>query len=143
MISKTLKIGLFVIALCSISLVSAQERKGKKKGNPEDLFKKLDADANASLSLEEFKAPRMKDDTKETIFNERFKTLDIDANGTLSLEEFISKKELSKADRLQQSFAKRDTDANGTIDFIEYEAFMEHSKQGRGKQKQREHRKKD
>ena len=66
MISKTLKIGLLGIALCSISFVSGQEGKGKKKGSPEELFKKLDTDANGTISLEEFKkAKRIKEESKE------------------------------------------------------------------------------
>ncbi len=103
MISKTLKIGLFVVALCSISFVNAQERNQKKKGNPEETFKKLDADANGSLSLEEFKTKRMKDESKEAMFDKRFKTLDADANGAISLEEFVSKKAMSKLELLNQN----------------------------------------
>ncbi len=139
MISKTLKIGLFVIALCSISFVNGQERKGKEKGNPEEKFKKLDADANGSLSLQEFKAKRMQDESRDARFDEQFKVLDADANDVLSLEEFVSKKEMSKEERLQRNFAKMDRDANGTIDFTEYEAFIEQSKKHRGKHKQRKH----
>jgi len=143
MISKTLKIGLFVVAVCSMTFVNAQEHRGKKRGNPEKLFKKLDADANGSLSLEEFKAKRTKEDAKETIIEERFKTLDTDANNALSLEEFTIRKELSKEERIEKRFAEMDTDANGSVDIAEYKAFMEQVKKRKGKRKRRRHKKED
>ena len=42
MISKTLRVSLVMVLLCSISFVNAQERKRGKRQNPEELFKSLD-----------------------------------------------------------------------------------------------------
>jgi Ca2+-binding EF-hand superfamily protein len=86
MILKTLKIGLFVIALCSTSLVIGQDGSGKQKGDPEEIFKKLDADANGSVSLEEFKAKSIREASKEIMLDARFKTLDADTNGMVTIE---------------------------------------------------------
>ncbi len=91
MIIKTLKIGLFTLAMASFSFVGAQEKKEikeKKKPNHERMFKHLDADANGSISLEEFKAKRMKDASKEAQIEKRFAKMDTDANGSLDNEEF-------------------------------------------------------
>lgn len=59
----------------------------KPKRDMDAMFKKLDADGNGSISLDEFKAGGMgkKDPAKAEEF---FKKKDKDANGSLSLEEF-------------------------------------------------------
>ncbi len=60
---------------------------GKGRPNPERIFKKLDADNNGSVSLDEFKAgPRAQKDPEKA--EEIFKRIDKDGNGELSLEEF-------------------------------------------------------
>jgi hypothetical protein len=60
---------------------------GGKRPNPEEIFKKLDANADGAISLDEFKAGPMaqKDPTKA---EEHFKKIDKDANGSVNLEEF-------------------------------------------------------
>lgn len=85
MISKTIKLGLFTLALCSVTLVTAQEKKQK---NPEKAFEKMDTDSSASISLEEFKAKRMKDASKEERITKRFEKMDTNADGSLDFEEF-------------------------------------------------------
>lgn len=62
---------------------------GKPKMNPEEVFKKLDKDANGSLSKEEFMASPQakKDEAKAT---ERWTKLDKDANGSVTKEEFTA-----------------------------------------------------
>ena len=61
--------------------------KGKPKANPEEAFKKLDKDADGSVSLEEFKAsPRGQKEPAKA--EEYFKKKDKDSNGKLTLEEF-------------------------------------------------------
>lgn len=59
----------------------------KKKHNPEEIFGKLDANADKKVSLDEFKAGPMgkKDPAKA---EEIFKKKDKDSDGSLSLEEF-------------------------------------------------------
>ncbi len=91
MITKTLKIGLFIMAVASFSFVGAQEKlevKETKKGNHERMFKHLDANGDGSITLEEFKAKRMKDASKEAQLEKRFAKMDTDTNGSVSNEEF-------------------------------------------------------
>lgn len=58
-----------------------------KRPNPEQIFKKLDADANGSVNLEEFKAsPRAKEAPDKA--EEIFKKIDADSDGSVTLEEF-------------------------------------------------------
>lgn len=65
------------------------EEGAKKKANPEEVFKRLDKDANGSVSKEEFLASPQakKDEAKAT---ERWTKLDKDANGSLTKEEFTA-----------------------------------------------------
>jgi hypothetical protein len=60
-----------------------------KRPEPEKIFKKLDTNADSSLSLDEFKAGPMgkKDPAKA---EEIFKKIDADNSGGVSLEEFKS-----------------------------------------------------
>lgn len=61
---------------------------GKKKANPEEMFKKLDKDGNGSISKEEFMAgPGKKDATKGA---EIFGKKDKNGDGSLSKEEFTA-----------------------------------------------------
>lgn len=94
MISKTLKISLCIVATCAMSFVSAQERERKKRPNPEKVFEKMDADANGSISLEEFKAHRLKDESKAELLEKRFAKMDADDNGEVDMAEF--KKAIAK-----------------------------------------------
>jgi hypothetical protein len=89
----------FLAALALATTVSFAEEKPapgekpageKPKANPEEFFKKLDANADGAVSLEEFKTAGIgkKDPAKG---EEVFKRKDKDANGSLSLEEFKAK----------------------------------------------------
>ena len=86
---------LTVLGLASFSFAAegdakkpeGEKGKGKPKANPEEAFKKMDKDANGSVSKEEFMASPMakKDAAKaEAAFGKK----DKDANGSLSLDEF-------------------------------------------------------
>ncbi|MEO7319229.1 MAG: EF-hand domain-containing protein, partial [Chthoniobacteraceae bacterium] len=60
---------------------------GRERPNPEEAFKKLDANSDNSLSLEEFKAnPRFQKEPARA--DEAFKKMDKDSDGKVSLEEF-------------------------------------------------------
>src|SRR4051812_38752021 len=63
---------------------------GEGKGHrpkPEEMFKKLDANADGSVSLDEFKAgPAGQHDAAKA--EEIFKKIDADGNGSVNLEEF-------------------------------------------------------
>ncbi len=88
MITKTLKISLFVLAVASFSFVGAQEKQEKNKVDYEKIFKGLDADESGSISLEEFKAKRMKAPSKEAQVEKRFTQMDTDESGLVDLAEF-------------------------------------------------------
>lgn len=77
----------FVLAagLCG-SAIAADE----KKATPEEQFKKLDANSDGKVSLEEYKGKRTGD--KATKAEETFKKRDKNNDGSLSLEEFAPKK---------------------------------------------------
>lgn len=61
--------------------------KGGGRANPEEMFKKLDANSDSAVSLEEFKAsPRGQKDPAKA--EEAFKKMDKDSDGKMSLEEF-------------------------------------------------------
>ena len=57
--------------------------KGKPRLTPEDRFKKMDANGDGKLSLDEFKAGKKNATMAET----RFNTLDANKDGFVSLEE--------------------------------------------------------
>ncbi len=60
---------------------------GREKPNPEEMFKKLDANSDASISLEEFKnSPRGQKDAARA--EEAFKKMDKDSDGKVTVEEF-------------------------------------------------------
>lgn len=63
---------------------------GPGKGNrpnPEEIFKKLDADADGSVTLDEFKkSPRAQKD--EAKAEEIYKKIDTNSDGSVTLEEF-------------------------------------------------------
>jgi len=72
----------------------------KPKRDPEALFKKLDADGDGKLTLEEFKklgelgAGKLKD--KPELLERIFKKLDANGDSSLTLEEFKKLGELRK-----------------------------------------------
>lgn len=89
----TILLALLAIAAVTVNAEDAKkpEAGAKKKPSPEEMFKKLDKDANGSVSKEEFLASpaAKKDEAKAT---ERFTKLDKNADGSLSKEEFTPKK---------------------------------------------------
>jgi Ca2+-binding EF-hand superfamily protein len=85
---KTLTSILSTLAFCTAFATAADEpAKGqRKKADPEAMFKRLDADSNGAVSLEEFKAsPRGKKDPAKA--EEIFKKKDANNDGALSLDE--------------------------------------------------------
>lgn len=86
---KTLMLSLLLVPVLAIAADDAKPKKPAKgdRPNPEEAFKKLDANADGSVSLDEFKAgPRGKKDPAKA--EEAYKKLDKDSDGKLTLDEF-------------------------------------------------------
>lgn len=85
---------LAILALAATVNAAEGDKKpeeGKKKGNPEEMFKKLDKDGNGSISKEEFMAsPNAKKDEAKAA--ERFGKMDKNSDGSLTKEEMAPKK---------------------------------------------------
>ena len=76
-----------IAAVAADDPASAKPKRQGKKGNPEEIFKKLDTNGDNAVSLEEFKAgPGGKRNADRV--DAMFKRRDKDSNGSLSLEEF-------------------------------------------------------
>ena len=94
---KTLTSILSALALSTaFATAAAESAKGeRKKGDPEAMFKKLDADSNGGVSLEEFKAsPRAKKNPAKA--DEAFKKRDTNNDGSLSLDELKGQRRKKK-----------------------------------------------
>ena len=78
------------------------QRGPRQRPNPEEMFKKLDADGNGSVSLEEFKAgPRGQRNPERA--EQVFKKIDADQNGEVTLEEFKA----HRPERMRQRDGKK------------------------------------
>ena len=80
-----LKFGLFTFALFTMSQVNAQEQ---KKPDPEKMFASIDSNNDNSLSLEEFKTKKRKNEVPAEALEKRFAKIDTDSDGAVTLEEF-------------------------------------------------------
>jgi len=84
-------------ALGTTSFAAAAPEKPKKKRDPAAVFKKLDANADGKLSVEEFVGKR--EGQKKEAAEKRFKRLDKDGDGSLTLAEFTAKPKKKKKDK--------------------------------------------
>ena len=80
----TLKLGTLALALFVFSSLQAQE---KKEPDFDKMFKRLDADANGTVSLEEFKSAKRKNEVPVERLEKNYARLDADGNGKLTLDE--------------------------------------------------------
>ena len=74
------------------STAASESKRGRKAQDPEKMFKKLDGNADGSVTLEEFKTgPRAQKapERAEALFKRR----DADGNGSLTLEELKTQPE--------------------------------------------------
>ena len=92
-------LSLVALAYATSTAVAAEAEKageGKRKRDPEAQFKKLDANADGSLSKEEWEAsPMVKRDAERAA--KVFKAKDKDADGKLTKEEFTAERKRKKA----------------------------------------------
>lgn len=80
-----------IVALISPLAMAKEKGEGKPKPTPEERFKKLDANGDGKLTLEEYTGKQDAEKAKE-----HFKALDKDGDGSLTLEEFSAKPEGKK-----------------------------------------------
>ena len=82
---NTVKFGVLTLLLFAFSLsISAQE---KKEPNFDRMLKRYDTDANGSISLEEFKSAKRKNEVPAERLEKNYVKLDGDSNGAVTLEE--------------------------------------------------------
>lgn len=86
---------LTVACLVGLSVASAQDAEKKEgpkkpKRSLEQIFQKLDKDADGSLTFEEFKGKRTEPEQLEKA-EQRFKRLDKDGDKSVSLKEFTER----------------------------------------------------
>lgn len=83
--STILKFGFLTLALIAFSKVNAQEQ---KQPDPEKAFARMDANKDNSISLDEFKNMKRKNEVPADKLEKRFSKMDADSNGSVTLEEF-------------------------------------------------------
>ena len=83
--SNTLKFGILTLLLFAFSLTTVAQE--KKVPNFEKMLKRFDADANGSISLDEFKSAKRKNEVPVERLEKKFARLDGDKDGAVSLAE--------------------------------------------------------
>jgi Ca2+-binding EF-hand superfamily protein len=78
----TLKLGTLVLALCAFTTIEAQER---KKPDPEKVFNRFDVNEDNSISLEEFKSAKRKNEVPDEKLEKNFKRMDANEDGKVTL----------------------------------------------------------
>ena len=89
---KSLVLSLSLMACClfSVDTLGAQE---KKKGNPEKMFARIDANSDKNVSFEEFKSMKRKNDVAEEKLEKQFKKMDANSDGMIDYAEFLAARE--------------------------------------------------
>ena len=84
---KTILFGILSLAFFSVSFSAQAQTQGKKQPTPEKQMERLDTDKNGTVSLDEFKSAKRKNDVDPERLEKNFTKMDSDSNGELSLEE--------------------------------------------------------
>ena len=82
--------GFALVAAAAIACITpdhAFAQGGKPKGDPEQIFKRRDADGDGFLTEAEFVAA-VKDEDRKSKMKKRFAKIDVNGDGKLSLDEF-------------------------------------------------------
>lgn len=95
----TLKLVTLVLALCAFTSMEAQE---KKKPDPEKIFKRLDANEDGVITLEEFKSAKRKNEVPDEKLEKNFKRMDADSDGKVTFEELKASREKGKGKKKKQ-----------------------------------------
>src|SRR3954451_15136453 len=85
--TKYLSAGLLGVFVLGMGVSPALAGKGDKKKDPAQVFSKLDANGDKSLSIEEMKGKGKRDAAK---VEKRFKKMDSNGDGKVSLDEMKS-----------------------------------------------------
>lgn len=119
MILKTIKTGIFLIAIASFSFTNAQQKIEKQEVQNEQAiksFKTFDADFNEVITLKEFKAVKMKDKAyNESVTKESFSEMDTDKNGSISMKEYTVAFEMKKKSVKKRELKKTEKDIKATL----------------------------
>lgn len=84
-----ISLGLIVGGLVSTNTLHAQE----KKGNPEKMFAKMDANSDKKVTLDEFKNMKRKNEVATEKLEKQFKRMDANEDGMVEYSEFLQARE--------------------------------------------------
>ena len=99
----TLKLGVLALGLFTFTQGNAQE---KKKPDPEKMFASFDTNSDKSISLDEFKNKKRKNELSLDVLEKRYANMDANADGAVTLDEF-------KADMMKPKKPAGNTKAEG------------------------------
>ena len=88
--SIVLSLSMIISCLFSIGNLQAQD---KKKGNPEKMFAKMDANSDKKVSLDEFKSMKRKNEMSSEKLEKQFKKMDLNSDGIVEYSEFLEARE--------------------------------------------------
>ncbi|MEP5339955.1 MAG: EF-hand domain-containing protein [Algibacter sp.] len=95
-----LKLTMLTLALFAYSFsITAQE---KKKPDFDKMFKRFDANKDASISLEEFVSAKRKKEVPAEKLEKNYARLDADSNGSVTLEELKANFKKGKGKKKQE-----------------------------------------
>jgi Ca2+-binding EF-hand superfamily protein len=100
----TLKLGVVALGLFAYSQTTTAQ---DKKPDPEKMFKSFDANEDGSISLEEFKNKKRKNEVPAERLEKNFARMDEDSNGSVTLEEFKTAGEKMKSKGAGEGMKKK------------------------------------
>lgn len=91
---NTVKLGLLALSVFAMSLTTTAQE--KKTPDFEKMLKRFDTDKNGTVSFEEFKLAKRKNEVPLERLEKRFTRMDSDKNGAVTLEELKAEFEKPK-----------------------------------------------
>ena len=111
--SPILKLGILSLCLFAFSQVNAQSN----ERNAEQMFTKVDKNADNALDIEEFTfmiARKSDGKVDPAVAQERFNKVDLDSNGSISREEFTTAQDKKKARKEERTATKEQEETKET-----------------------------